>query len=155
MPHALGTDMVADAIQKMAGKNLGISIAKLIREESEQYASADKLSNSGGEAVSMALFLYILTAQIRAEMQADRSRQPGGPLILDNPFAKASSPFIWRAQRAFAQAMGVQLIFATPTKDLETLGEFEHFIYLRKAGQNNKTGRYHIEQVDLALVRTS
>lgn len=151
-PHKNGTDMVADAIQRIAGKNLGITIAKLIREETEQYASADKLSNSGGEAVSMALFLYILTAQIRAETQADRGRQPGGPLILDNPFAKASSPFIWRAQRAFARAMGVQLIFATPTKDVETLAEFDHFICLRKAGQNTKTGRYHIEQVDLSLV---
>lgn len=151
MPHKSGTDMVADAIQKIVGKSLGIYIAKLTREESEQYASADKLSNSGGEAVSMALFLYILTAQIRAEMQADVRQQPGGPLILDNPFAKASSPFIWRAQRAFARAMGVQLIFATATKDLETLGEFEHFVYLRKKGINNKTGRYHIEQVDLTL----
>ncbi len=155
MAHKTGTDMIADAIQRIAGRNLGIHIAKLTREESEQYASADKLSNSGGEAVSMALFLYILTAQIRAEMQADLRRQPGGPLILDNPFAKASSPFIWRAQRAFARAMGVQLIFASATKDLDTLGEFENFIYLRKAGVNNKTGRYHIEQVDLALNRGS
>jgi hypothetical protein len=153
--HKSGTDMVADAIQKVAARSLGLVIAKLTPEESEQYASPDKLSNSGGEAVSMALFLYILTAQIRAETQANVRRQPGGPLILDNPFAKASSPFIWRAQRAFASAMGVQLIFASATKDISTLSEFEHFIYLRKAGINNKTGRYHIEQADLVLNRAS
>lgn len=146
-----GTDLVAAAIQKLVGKSLGLFIAKLTRDESEQYAPIDKLSNSGGEAVSMALFLYILTAQARAEMQADTRRAPGGPLILDNPFAKASSPFIWRAQRAFARAMGVQLIFATGINDIDTLGEFEHFIYLRDGGVNSKSGRHHIEHVELSL----
>lgn len=152
-PHASGTDMVADAIQKIAGRQLGLRIAKLVIDEAQQYAPIEKISNSGGEGVSMALCLYILTAQIRSENLADLKKQPGGPLILDNPFARANSSFIWKAQRAFANAMGVQMIFASPTKDLGTLGEFENFIFLRKSGVNAKTGRQHIEQVDMSLVK--
>lgn len=94
----------------------------------------------------MAMFLYLLISQIRAEERAKRTRV-GGPLILDNPFAKAVTPALWKAQRDLAHAMGVQLIFATAVWDFNTIGEFERINRLRKAGQNSKTGRWHLELV--------
>ncbi len=47
--------------------------------------------------------------------------------------------------------MDVQLIFATALPDYNTVGEFNRFVRLRKAGKNTKTGRWHIEAVDFKL----
>lgn len=151
-PQKNGTDMVADAITEIANGSLGIQIVKLIRDPSEQYVAVNKLSNSGGEAVSMAMFLYLLIARLRAELQAKSRQQVGGPLILDNPFAKATSSFIWRAQRDLANALGVQLVIATALPDYNALGEFSHFIRLRRAGRNDKTGRWHIEHSEFSFI---
>jgi chromosome segregation ATPase len=151
-PHKTGTALVADAILQVAAGSLGLQIVKLIRDPTEQYVAINKLSNSGGEAVSMAMFLYLLIARVRADMQANARRQVGGPLILDNPFAKATSSFIWRAQRDLASSLGVQLILATALPDYNALGEFDHFIRLRKCAQNKKTGRWHIEQTEFSFV---
>ena len=49
------------------------------------------------EGVVMAMFLFLLINQLRAENHAHVQRIAGGPLILDNPFAKATSPAMWRA----------------------------------------------------------
>ena len=100
----------------------------------------------------MAMFLYMLINQLRSETQAKLKRAGGGPLILDNPFAKATTPTLWKAQRLLAQAMDVQLVFATALPDYNTVGEFGRFVRLRKAGKNNKTGRWHLEAVDFKLV---
>ena len=50
-----------------------------------------------------------------------------------------------------ANAMGVQLIFATAVQDYNTLGEFGKFVRLRRAGQNTKTRRWHLETADFQL----
>jgi hypothetical protein len=99
----------------------------------------------------MAMLLYLLINQLRAETQAKLKRSGGGPLILDNPFAKATSPAMWRVQRMLAQSLDVQLIFATAIQEYNTLGEFGRFNRLRKAGRNSKTGRWHLERVDYSL----
>ncbi|MBU9144429.1 hypothetical protein KTD26_18090, partial [Burkholderia multivorans] len=98
-----------------------------------------------------AMFLYLVINQLRAENHAQVYRIAGGPLILDNPFAKATSPTMWRAQRLLAEAMNVQLIFATALQDFNALGEFQRFIRLRRAGQNSKTRRWHLEFANLKL----
>lgn len=102
----------------------------------------------------MAMFLFLLINQLRAENHAHVQRIAGGPLILDNPFAKATSPAMWRAQRLLAAAMNVQLIFATAVQDYNAIGEFQRFIRLRKAGQNTKTRRWHLEIASYLLNET-
>lgn len=99
----------------------------------------------------MAMFLYLLINQLRSETQAKLKKLGGGPLILDNPFAKATTPTLWKAQRLLAQSMDVQLVFATALPDYNTVGEFSRFIRLRKAGKNTKTGRWHLEAADFKL----
>lgn len=148
---AKGTDLIADAVARVYGKPLGLHVLKMSIEESEQYVPVEKISNSGGEGVVMAMFLYLVINQLRAENHAQVQKNAGGPLILDNPFAKATTAVLWRAQRLLASAMNVQLIFATATQDFNAIGEFQRFIRLRKAGQNTKTKRYHLEVANLQL----
>lgn len=148
---AKGPEMVADALLRIHGKALGLQVLKMVPDEALQYVPVDKIQNSGGEGVVMAMFLYLLINQLRAETQARLKKTGGGPLILDNPFAKATTPTLWKAQRLLAQSMDVQLIFATALPDYNTIGEFSRFIRLRKAGRNNKTGRWHLQAADLKL----
>lgn len=143
---ATGADLVAEVVIRMPNnRTLGLRVLKMVSDESEQYVAFDKISNSGGEGIVMAMFLYGVISQLRAETQAKSGKAGGGPLILDNPFAKATSPAMWKAQRLLARSMGLQLIFATAIQDFNALGEFESFIRLRKAGQHSKTGRRHLE----------
>lgn len=146
-----GAELVADALLRIYGKPLGLQMLKMVPDEALQYVSVDKIQNSGGEGVVMAMFLYMLVNQLRSETQAKLKKAGGGPLILDNPFAKATTPTLWQAQRLLAQAMDVQLIFATALPDYNTVGEFGRFVRLRKAGKNSKTGRWHLEAVDFKL----
>ena len=148
---ARGTDLAADALLALNGKALGLQVLKMVIEESQQYVAMDKITNSGGEGVVMAMFLYLVISQLRSDMQAREQKAGGGPLILDNPFAKATTPALWKAQRMLANAMGVQLIFATAVQDYNTLGEFGKFVRLRRAGQNTKTRRWHLETADFQL----
>jgi hypothetical protein len=149
---AKGSDLVAEALLRMCGgRSLGIQVLRMVVDENQQYTPVDKISNSGGEGVVMAMFLYVVIAQLRAETQAKLHKLAGGPLILDNPFAKATSPTMWKAQRLLAQAMGVQLVFATAIQDYNTLSEFSSFVRLRRAGRNSKSGRWHLECVRYRL----
>lgn len=148
---AKGTDLIADAVVRVYGKPLGLQVLKMSIEETEQYVPVEKISNSGGEGVVMAMFLYLVINQLRAENHAQVQKNAGGPLILDNPFAKATTAALWRAQRLLASAMNVQLIFATALQDYNSIGEFQRFIRLRKAGQNTKTKRWHLQVANLQL----
>lgn len=152
---AKGTELIADAVARIYGKPLGLHVLKMSIEESEQYVPVEKISNSGGEGVVMAMFLYLVINQLRAENHAQVQRNAGGPLILDNPFAKATTASLWRAQRLLASAMNVQLIFATALQDFNSIGEFQRFIRLRKAGQNMKTKRWHLEVANLQLTEAA
>lgn len=146
-----GADLVAESVLRLHGKPLGLQILKMVVDESLQYVAVDRIHNSGGEGMVMAMFLYLVINQIRSESMAKLHKAGGGPLILDNPFAKATTPALWKAQRLLAKAMDVQLIFATAVADYNTVGEFQRFIRLRNIGKNSKTGRSHLEAADFKL----
>lgn len=148
---AKGATMVAQAVLQIYGRSLGIKLLKMSPDSDLQYVGVDKIQNSGGEAVVMAMFLYLLINQLRSETQAKLKKSGGGPLILDNPFAKATNPAMWKAQRELAAAMDVQLIFATALPDYNAVADFPRFVHLRKAGKNNKSNRWHLEVVDFTL----
>jgi len=146
-----GYELVAAALIAIHGTPLNVQVLRMVPNISQQYLAVDKIVNSGGEGVVMAIFLYIVIMMLRAEVQAKVKRAGGGPLILDNPFAKATSPKLWDACRKLAQAADLQLIFATALQDYNTLANFNHFVRLRRAGTNTKTGRIHLEVVDHTL----
>ncbi|MEG2155195.1 MAG: hypothetical protein RRY41_09470 [Burkholderiaceae bacterium] len=149
---AKGAELLAMALVKMwQQRSLGIQVLKMTPDEEQQFVAVDNLKNSGGEGVTMAMFLYLLINQLRADTHAQVQKSAGGPLILDNPFAKATTPTLLRAQRMLAEAMGVQLIFATALPDYNSLGEFRRFIRLRRAGKHSGTGRLHIELAEMTL----
>ncbi|CAN7661761.1 hypothetical protein [Variovorax paradoxus] len=140
-----GTSLIAESVMRVYGAPLGIQMLKMSVEETEQYVVVDRISNSGGEGVVMAMFLYLLINQLRAENYANVQKSAGGPLLLDNPFAKVTSGAMWKAQRLLAASMGVQLIFATAVEDYNALAEFNRFVRLRKAGPHTGTRRWHLE----------
>lgn len=148
---AKGPELVAEALLRVHGKPLGLQILKMVPDEALQYVPVDKIANSGGEGVVMAMFLYLLINQLRSETQAKLKKLGGGPLILDNPFAKATTPALWKAQRILAKSMDAQLIFATAAVDYNSVGEFNRIIRLRKQGRNTKTGRWHLEVAQVNL----
>lgn len=148
---AKGTDLAAEALMALSGKPLGLQLLKMSIDDARQYEPVAELKLSGGEAVTTAMFLYCVVSQVRSDMQAKEQRLGGGPLLLDNPFAKATKPVLWEVQLMLANAIGVQFIFATAIHDYNALGEFKHFIRLRRGSQNLKTGRKHIELVDYHL----
>ena len=139
-----GTDLIAESVMRVYGAPLGIQMLKMSVEETEQYVVVDRISNSGGEGVVMAMFLYLLINELRAENYASVQKTAGGPLLLDNPFAKVTSGAMWKAQRLLAASMGVQLIFATAVEDYNALAEFNRFVRLRKAGPHTGTRRWHL-----------
>lgn len=146
-----GADLVSDAVLRIYGKPLGIQFLKMVPEESRQYVALENISNSGGEGVVMAMFLYAVMSQLRAETQASPNKAAGGPLILDNPFAKATLAAMWKAQVLLARSMGIQLVFASAIQDYNTLGEFPHIIRVAKAGMNAKTQRTHLKAVSVTF----
>lgn len=148
-----GTDLIAEAMVRMHGRPLGFQLLKMSVEESEQYVALDRISNSGGEGVVMAMLLYLVINRLRSENQAQVHRSSGGPLLLDNPFAKVTSGAMWRTQRQMAKAMNVQLVFVTAIQDQNAIGEFERIVRLVKAGQNSKTRRWHLSNANLQLER--
>lgn len=148
---AKGTELAAEALMALSGKPLGLQLLKMSIDDTRQYEPVAELKLSGGEAVTTAMFLYCVVSQVRSDMQAKEQRLGGGPLLLDNPFAKATKPVLWEVQLMLANAIGVQFIFATAIHDYNALGEFKHFIRLRRGSQNLKTGRKHIELVDYHL----
>jgi hypothetical protein len=93
------------------------------------------------------MFLYLLISQLRADTQASAKRAGGGPLILDNPFAKVQTRALIDAQRLLAKEIGVQLIFFTANADANILAGFRRVIRLRKSHMNSRSQRSHIEMV--------
>lgn len=148
---ATGTDLAADALEKIGGGNLGINLLKMSVDDSRQYEPVAEMKLSGGEGVTTAMFLYCVVSQVRADTQAKEQRLGGGPLLLDNPFAKATKPVLWEAQLMLANAIGVQFIFATAIHDYSTLGQFKHFVRLRRGSVNTKTRRMHLELANYHL----
>lgn len=145
---AKGADLVAQCLVAISGRQeLGLQVLKMEQNEAYQYQLAGELKGSKGQGSVIAMFLYLLISQLRADTQARAKRGGGGPLILDNPFAKVQTRALIDAQRLLAKEIGVQLIFFTANADANILSGFRRVIRLRKSGVNSKTNRSHIEMV--------
>lgn len=153
---ARGADLIANGVVAISARSdLGLELLKMEQNEAYQYQLASELKGSKGQGSVIAMFLYLLISQLRASMQARAKRGGGGPLILDNPFAKVQTRALVDAQRLLAKEIGVQLIFFTANADYNMLSGFRRVIRLRKAGAHSKSGRSHIEMVSAAFTDPS
>lgn len=143
-----GAQLAAQALMRLADNKLGLKLLKMVEIEDEQYVAVDRLSHSGAEKISMALFLYFVTMRLRYEQRATVQRAESGVLVLDNPFAKATLRPIWEAIHSLAEAMGLQLIIATGMNEHETLSVFKRHLRLSKTQMDKVTGRIHVKVTD-------
>lgn len=149
---AKGADLVAQCVVDISGRQeLGLQVLKMEQNEAYQYQLVGELKGSKGQGALIAMFLYLLISQLRADTKARVKRGGGGPLILDNPFAKVQTRTLIDAQRLLAKEIGVQLVFFTANADYNILCGFRRVIRLRKSGSNTKTNRSHIEMVSAAF----
>lgn len=149
---AKGADLVAQSLVAITGRqDLGIEVLKMEQNEAHQYQLASELKGSKGQGTVIAMFLYLLISQLRSDTQATAKRAGGGPLILDNPFAKVQTRALIDAQRLLAKEIGVQLVFFTANADYNILAGFRRVVRLRKSHMNSKSQRSHIEMVSAAF----
>lgn len=150
-----GQQLVADILWNITherGRGLNI---KLLKPEPGNigfnHYSINSLSSCGGEMLTIALMLYMVNARLRAEAHG-RHLGKCGSLFLDNPFGKANKPWLVEIQRSLASALGIQLIYLSGIKDINTLFKFGHHLHLRLAGfKDKKTGRQSVETVRLEI----
>lgn len=144
---ARGSALAAQCLMAISGRReLGLQVLTMEQNEEHQYQPASALKGSKGQGAMLAMFLYMIITQLRNETKAKITRG-GGPLLLDNPFAKVQSRPLVAAQQLLARQIGVQLVFFTASADANILAGFRRVIRLRKTGVNSKTGRSHIEKV--------
>ncbi|WP_281459238.1 hypothetical protein [Pseudomonas rhizophila] len=143
-----GSNLVSDGLVLFAPQRaFGLQILQMEQNVSHQYQFANSLKMSGGQSVVIAIFLYLLISKLRADSRVSSGVDNGCPLILDNPFAKVQTRALIDVQLMLAKAVGVQLIFFTATKEVNTLAGFQKVIRLRKGGVNSVTKRTQLQMV--------
>ena len=98
---------------------------------------------SGGEKLTVAILLYCTL--IRLRQQEGYGKSSSSVLVLDNPIGTASRITFLDMQREVAQAMNVQLVYATAVKDLDAVGCLENIIRLRNSRIDRRTGKRMVE----------
>jgi hypothetical protein len=98
---------------------------------------------SGGEKLTVAILLYC--SLIRLRQQEGYGKSSSSVLVLDNPIGTASRIAFLDMQREVAQAMNVQLIYATAVKDLDAVGCLENIIRLRNSRVDRRSGKRLVE----------
>ena len=139
-----GQDIAAEPIDRMTGalgrSSLDIRLLKPKGEGDTEYMPIDRVTVSGGELLTAAMMVYLVLARLRAEgMHGGTS--DGGVLIMDNPLGKANNALLLKTQIGLADAMGIQLFYATGIQDTNALAEFENIVRLRRNSQSQGTGR--------------
>ena len=143
-----GQDVAAELIDLMAkalGRStLGIRLLKPKGEGDTEHMPIDQVTVSGGELLTAAMMIYLVLARLRADSMHGG---PGdsGVLIMDNPLGKANKVLLLKTQIGLADAMGIQLFYATGVQDTSALAEFENIVRLRRSRRSSGTGRIHVE----------
>ena len=125
-------DLFGHAIAAIYAKTLDFQILKMVENEKERYSFVHQVKNSGAEGVTMAMCLYMTILSVRSKPEKGQSTRDAGVLLIDNPFAKATSNKFWAALHNLADHYRVQFVFLTAVSDPETLRDFQHYIALTK-----------------------
>jgi len=111
-------------------------LVPIIQNKTETYRNLAEMKGSGGQILTSAFLLYVLTASIR---NATSGKQVGGVfLLLDNPLGAASAKELVQAQVQVAEAMNIQLVIVTPSNDSDPLSCFTVLNTLHLGSTNGK-----------------
>jgi hypothetical protein len=138
-----GLELIQKAVRRVARRITVRVLHPDLHHKTERVSMSDMRRFSGGERLTMAILLYCALIRLR---RGESNRRGGSSvLILDNPIGTASRVSFLNMQREVAQAMNVQLIYATAVKDLNAVGALENVIRLRNTRVDRRTGRQFIE----------
>lgn len=149
-----GPSLVNGLLMRLAaveGKKDGFTfkiLVPVIQNKTETYQDLSEMKGSGGQILTSAFLLYVLTASIRNESSG---KQIGGVfLLLDNPLGAASAKELVQTQVEVATAMNIQLIIVTPSNDSDPLSCFDVLNTLHlKASPNRTVVESHKEAHDV------
>jgi len=100
------------------------------------YKRIDEIKkSSGGERVTVAILLYCLIAYFRLKYTfglKGKNEKLSFPLIMDNPFGKASRLDFIKLQVGLANKLDIQLVPFSGVGDVEAFHHYENIIVLRK-----------------------
>lgn len=145
-------DLFAQAIVAMYAKPLDFQILKMVENEKERYSYVHQVKNSGAEGVTMAMCLYMTIMSVRNKPDKGAKQRDPGVLLIDNPFAKATSNKFWAALHDLANHYRVQFVFLTAVSDPETLRDFQHYISLTKK-LDTVTGRRILTNASITFTK--
>ena len=143
-----GQEVAAELMDRMTAalgrSTLGIRLLKPKGEGDTEHMPIDQVTVSGGELLTAAMMIYLVLARLRAESMHGGPGE-SGVLIMDNPLGKANKALLLKTQIGLADAMGIQLFYATGVQDTSALAEFENIVRLRRNRRSPGTGRIHVE----------
>ena len=143
-----GQDIAAEMVERMTAalgrSTLDIRLLKPKGEGDNEHMSIERVTVSGGELLTAAMMIYLVIARLRADAMHQGTGE-AGVLILDNPLGKANKTLLLETQIGLADAMGIQLFYATGVQDTNALAAFENIVRLRRNRQSRATRRIHVE----------
>ena len=142
-----GQNLAAELVDRLrvarGSSRLGIRILKPKGEGETEYMPVEQTAVSGGELLTAAMMIYLVVARLRAE-ELHGTTGDAGILMMDNPLGKANKTLLVKTQIGLADAMGIQLFYATGIQDTNALAEFENIVRLRRARRELGTDRIHL-----------
>ena len=143
-----GQDIAAEMVERMTAalgrSTLDIRLLKPKGEGDTEHMPIERVTVSGGELLTAAMMIYLVIARLRADAMHGGTGE-AGVLILDNPLGKANKALLLKTQMGLADAMGIQLFYATGVQDTSALAAFENIVRLRRNRQSRATRRIHVE----------
>ncbi len=143
-----GQDIAAEMVERMTAalgrSKLDIRLLKPKGEGDTEHMPIERVTVSGGELLTAAMMIYLVIARLRADAMHEGTGE-AGVLILDNPLGKANKALLLKTQIGLADAMGIQLFYATGVQDTSALAAFENIVRLRRNRQSSATRRIHVE----------
>ena len=143
-----GQDIAAEMVERMTAalgrSTLDIRLLKPKGEGDTEHMPIERVTVSGGELLTAAMMIYLVIARLRADAMHEGTGE-AGVLILDNPLGKANKALLLKTQIGLADAMGIQLFYATGVQDTSALAAFENIVRARRNRQSRATRRIHVE----------
>ena len=143
-----GQDIAAEMVERMTAalgrSTLDIRLLKPKGEGDTEHMPIERVTVSGGELLTAAMMIYLVIARLRADAMHEGTGE-AGVLILDNPLGKANKALLLKTQIGLANAMGIQLFYATGVQDTSALAVFENIVRARRNRQSRATRRIHVE----------
>ena len=143
-----GQDIAAEMVERttaaLGRRTLDIRLLKPKGEGDTEHMPIERVTVSGGELLTAAMMIYLVIARLRADAMHEGTGE-AGVLILDNPLGKANKALLLKTQIGLADAMGIQLFYATGVQDTSALAAFENIVRARRNRQSRATRRIHVE----------